>query len=126
MAPDIAHIWIKGQLFFARLYRADPRHRNLLSLGAKTLFECLFCTSLHDPSAPYILFVRNRIIPFLPSLACMNEGFWWGFTVLSTQNHMNIRGIPIHKRTRFSGDARIYFISNLPGVIARNTAGLIR
>jgi len=108
-----------------RIHRADALQRKLFSGLFGLLFRSLFPTPIHDPSAPFVLFRRTTIIPYLSELSYMREGFWWGFVGMCIKHNIKISELPIKHRPRISGKTNVYQASKMPLIAIRNTVGLI-
>lgn len=118
---DVANVLIGW-----RTVRADSPARKLYSLMFKTVFYLLFPTKIHDPSAPYVLFEKNTVIPYLIYLGYLQEGFWWGFVGTCMKVGLTINEIPIHHRLRKSGKTQVYTLKKIPSIAVRNIVGLLR
>ena len=55
----------------------------------------------------------------------MREGFWWGFVGVVKKKKLNFKEVSITHFKRTKGEAG-YKITNLPGIIIRNTLGLLK
>lgn len=107
-----------------RTMRKDASQRLLFSKAFKIIFSILFPNSLHDPSAPFVLFEKktvNRIIPFLGYL---HEGFWWGFVGACLKTNTLITEFPISHRRRLVGETQIYHPKKILSIALRNIMGL--
>lgn len=109
-----------------RKKRADPLQRKIFSLLFKTIFVILFPTSIHDPSAPYVLFKKQTIIPHTSHLKHLREGFWWGFIGMCTRKNLSLHEIPIKHRKRIKGETQVYKMEKLFGIFIRNFLGLLK
>jgi len=126
---DFGKFWQKrteGILIGRRIQRADASQRKFFSKLFGAVFKVLFPTPIHDPSAPFVLFTRITILPYLPDLSYMKEGFWWGFVGMCVKRNLDITEIPIHHRHRLSGETNVYHPSKLPSIALRNILGLFR
>lgn len=108
-----------------RTSRQDTAARKLFSSSFKIAFKLLFPSSIHDPSAPYVLFKKKNIIPFITYLHFLNEGFWWGFVGTCHKKHLSISELPIHHRKRLKGNTQVYKPAKITGIALRNLQGLI-
>ena len=95
-----------------RKKRTDPKHRKLFSWMFLQLFRFLFPSTIHDPSAPFLLYKR-KIIRYVKYFKYLNEGFWWGFIGLSIKKNISIYELPINHRLRDKGKSQIYFINKI-------------
>jgi glycosyltransferase involved in cell wall biosynthesis len=111
-------------LFGARTPRNDPIHRKIYSKMFKILHDLLFNSNLSDPSCPFVL-GQKETFKKLPEefLLKMREGFWWGFVAVSKKKKINFNEVKIQHFKRSEGDAG-YKLSQMPGIIIRNTIGL--
>jgi len=109
-----------------RTYRSDDMQRKFFSLLFKIFFRILFPNSIKDPSAPFVLFRRQTVLPFIRSLNLLREGFWWGFMACCVKNNLTIYEIPISHRKRIKGDTQIYHLKEIPAIALRNMIGLFR
>lgn len=109
-----------------RTERADNIQRLLFSKAFHGLFSLLFPVPIHDPSAPFVLFHRGRVLPHLRYLAYLKEGFWWGFVGMCAKKHLRIVELPMHHRSRLAGDTVVYKPKRIPGIALRNGIGLIK
>jgi dolichol-phosphate mannosyltransferase len=109
-----------------RKKRADKLQRRIFSSLFKVFFMILFPTPIHDPSAPFVIFKKNAIMPYLHQLVYLKEGFWWGFVGMCVKNSLTMQEIPINHRGRISGTTQVYKIKNMLGIAMRNTLGLFR
>ena len=111
-------------LFGARTPRNDPIHRKIYSKMFKILHDLLFNSNLSDPSCPFVL-GQKETFKKLPEefLLKMRAGFWWGFVAVSKKKKINFNEVKIQHFKRSEGDAG-YKLSQMPGIIIRNTIGL--
>jgi len=109
-----------------RVRRADPFQRKLYSFLFKTVFKALFPVKVHDPSCPFVLYKREKILPHLKYLSYLKEGFWWGFVGMCYKKKLSVYEIPIHHRQRYSGTTVVYKISKLPKIVISNLIGLFK
>ena len=110
-----------------RKNRKDAKQRKMFSYFFKKFFKFLFPTSkVHDPSAPYVLFQRRKILPLRSYLSFLIEGFWWGFCAGAAKLNLRTKEIPIVHRDRLSGKTNVYKIGKIPSIAVRNGIGLIR
>ena len=113
-------------LFGKRTPRNDPFHRILYSKLFKILHDILFFSKLSDPSCPFVL-GQKETFSKLPEdlLLKMHEGFWWGFVGVSKKMKIEFIEVAILHFKRNQGEAG-YKISQMPGIIIRNTIGLLK
>jgi len=109
-----------------RTNRQDTLLRKLYSGSFKKVFNMLFSSGLHDPSAPFVLFRKQKIINYLNYMFYLQEGFWWGFVAMCCKKKLGIKEIPINHRVRLDGGTRVFIFSRIFGIALRNLAGLIR
>lgn len=109
-----------------RQNREDVIQRKLFSLMFKIFFKMLFPTNLHDPSAPFVLFKRKKILPYLKHLLFLKEGFWWGFVGMCVKKRILISELPMNHRKRIDGKTNVYLLKKIPFIAIRNLFGLIR
>jgi len=109
-----------------RLNRADSLQRKIFSWLFKNFFKALFSTSIHDPSAPFVLIKRKKIYPYLKYLFYLKEGFWWGFVGMCTKKKVLLTELPINHRNRLDGKTNVYHFKKIPFIAVRNIVGLIR
>lgn len=109
-----------------RKNRADTRQRKMFSGMFKYVFDFLFPSKMHDPSAPFVLFKKQDIVPNERYLRYLKEGFWWGFVGMCIKRGLSIYEIPINHRRRFIGDTQVYKATKVPSIAFRNLIGLIR
>lgn len=109
-----------------RTNRQDSFLRKLYSGSFKKVFNMLFSSGLHDPSAPFVLFRKQKIIDNLDYLFYLQEGFWWGFVAMCCKKKLRIKEIPINHRIRFDGGTRVFVFSRIFSIAFRNLTGLIR
>lgn len=109
-----------------RTARADALQRKIFSFFFKSAFKLMFPTSLHDPSAPFVLYQKKTFIPYLYQLSFLKEGFWWGFVGTCIRRGINLYELPINHRERFAGDTQVYHLKKIPSIAIRNLVGLIR
>lgn len=109
-----------------RTKRADPIQRKLYSFLFKLIFKILFPVNIHDPSAPFVLFKKKNIIPFIDYLKYLREGFWWGFIAMCVKKNLTIYEIPVRHRQRLVGKTVVYENTRIPGIAFRNIIGLIK
>ena len=126
---DFQKLWNKRLLtpviVGVRTTRADPVHRHLYSGFFRCLFQILFHAQARDPSSPFVLFRRTTVLPILPYLGFLTEGFWWGFSGVCIQKDLRVAEVPVHHRRRTTG-THLFTFSNIPGIALRNIFGLIR
>ncbi|OGH24782.1 MAG: hypothetical protein A3B47_00315 [Candidatus Levybacteria bacterium RIFCSPLOWO2_01_FULL_39_24] len=127
---DFKKFWQQRQqadvLIGWRVKRRDPIHRKIYSQSFKTVFKLLFPTDVHDPSAPYVLFKKEIIMPYLPYLKYLKEGFWWGFVGMCMKKKLSLKEIIIHHRDRKAGNTQVYRLSKILNIARRNLTGLFR
>ena len=113
-------------LFGNRSPRNDPTNRIIYSKLFKILHDLLFSSKLSDPSCPFV-FGEKETFAKLPEdlLLKMREGFWWGFVGVVKKKKLNFKEVSITHFKRTKGEAG-YKITNLPGIIIRNTLGLLK
>lgn len=109
-----------------RTQRADSNQRKLFSLMFKILFKLLFPTSIHDLSAPFVLFKKDTIVPYLKYLKYLREGFWWGFVGTCMKKNLSIFEIPINHRNRASGKTNVYKMNRIVFIAYSNIRGLLK
>jgi glycosyltransferase involved in cell wall biosynthesis len=113
-------------LFGARSPRKDPLNRIIYSRLFKILHIILFNSKLSDPSCPFVI-GKNSEFKKLPKkiLLNMKEGFWWGFVGVCKKLNLKLNEVKIEHFYREKGVAGYQF-NKLPGIILRNTLGLIK
>lgn len=109
-----------------RKKRADPLQRKIFSLLFKAVFMVLFPTPIHDPSAPFVLFKKQTILPHILLLTHLKEGFWWGFVGMCAKKNLTIQEIPINHRERLIGTTQVYKAKNILGISTKNLLGLFK
>lgn len=109
-----------------RKKRADSVLRKMFSSFFKIVFSLLFSNHIHDPSAPFILFKKKNIIPYIKYLRFLREGFWWGFVGACFKLRLSIYEIPINHRRRFQGNTQVYHLAKIPKIALTNVFGLIK
>lgn len=109
-----------------RKKRADTLSRKLFSNLFKSLFYLLFPVTVHDPSAPFVLFKKEKIISYTRQLTYLQEGFWWGFIGTCVKNNLKIKELLINHRNRLHGKTQVYHLKKIPSIAIRNTLGLIK
>lgn len=109
-----------------RTPRNDPIHRKIYSKMFKMLHDLLFSSNLSDPSCPFVI-GKKETFKKLPEkfLLEMREGFWWGFVAVSKKKKINFNEVKIEHFKRFGGVSG-YKLQKMPGIILRNTIGLIK
>lgn len=113
-------------VFGWRVRRSDPLHRIIFSGLFKIAFSVLFVTPVHDPSNPFVLFKRKKIIPYIGYLSFLSEGFWWGFIGMCDKKQLTLFEVPIQHRKRLQGTTSIFHLKNIFSIAVKNFAGLIR
>lgn len=109
-----------------RTNRQDVLIRKLYSGLFKRVFNLLFRNHLHDPSAPFVLFKKQRVSQLISYLQFLQEGFWWGFIGACLKKNLTIREIPIEHLVRSSGGTRVFVFSKIPQIAGRNILGLFK
>src|SRR3989338_4193826 len=109
-----------------RTIRADAMQRRIFSFLFKTVFKILFPTSIHDPSAPYVIYKKKTVLPFLKYLIFLKEGFWWGFIGTAVKKGLTIYELPINHQKRLNGETVVYKTNKVPSIAIRNLVGLIK
>lgn len=107
-----------------RVNRADALQRKIFSGAFKAYFKLLFPTKIHDPSAPFVLYKKRQVLPYLNYFRYLKEGFWWGFVGTAVKKKMTIVEIPINHRLRANGETVVYKTEKIPGIAIRNLVGL--
>lgn len=108
-----------------RTKRIDPNYRKFYSWMFQKIFRLLFPTTIHDPSAPFVLYKRN-ITGYIKYLNYLNEGFWWGFIGMCIKKGLSVYELPINHLQREKGKSQIYNLDKIPGIAFTNTLGLIK
>jgi dolichol-phosphate mannosyltransferase len=106
--------------------RADPLQRKVFSFLFKTVFLILFPTNIHDPSAPFVLFKKQKIMSHVSHLVHLKEGFWWGFVGMCTKKNLTIHEHKINHRKRINGTTQVYKPNKILGISVRNLIGLFK
>lgn len=109
-----------------RTKRADAFQRKIFSALFKIVFRILFQNKIHDPSAPFVLYKKKTILPYLKYLKFLKEGFWWGFIGTAIKKNLTVYQLPINHRDRLNGDTVIYKLDKFPSIAFRNLFGLIK
>ncbi|MDO8281271.1 MAG: glycosyltransferase family 2 protein [Thermodesulfovibrionia bacterium] len=109
-----------------RTNRQDTFLRKLYSGSFKKFFNMLFSPDLHDPSAPFVLFQKQKIINNLNYLYFLQEGFWWGFVAMCYKKKLVIKELPINHRLRIDGGTRVFIFSKILNIALRNLVGLVK
>ncbi len=109
-----------------RTKRADNLQRKIFSKTFMLGFKLLFPNKIHDPSAPFVLFKKEIIKPYLNYLNFLKEGFWWGFIGTCIKNKLSIIEIPINHRERIDGNTQVYHLKKIPSIAFNNFIGLIK
>ena len=91
---DFAKFWKKRHqadvLIGRRVKRADTFNRKFISFWFRLVFRYLFPSTIHDPSAPFVLFQQEKIKNYIKHLSYLYEGFWWGFVALCVKKKISI------------------------------------
>lgn len=109
-----------------RQNRIDAPQRKIFSFLFKTAFLFLYPTTIHDPSAPFVLFQKKDIQHILPYLIFLREGFWWGFVGACVKKNISIQELPMNHRKRLRGDTQVYKPEHIPSIAIRNLLGLVQ
>ena len=109
-----------------RTKRNDPYQRRAYSSLFKIAFKLLFSTQLHDPSCPFVLFRRRKVIPHTKMLNFLKEGFWWGFVGMCVKKNIGIKEIAIRHKKRLSGTTKVYTFAKTPRIAVNNLFGLVK
>jgi len=109
-----------------RTHRQDSLLRKVYSGLFKRIFKLLFPSNLHDPSAPFVLFRKEKVINYLNYLSYLREGFWWGFIGMCHKKNLSVKEIPINHRLRIDGGTRVFVFSRIFDIAYRNVLGLIK
>ena len=109
-----------------RTKRNDPYQRRVYSSLFKIAFKLLFSTPLHDPSCPFVLFKRQKVVSYIKMLKFLKEGFWWGFVGMCVKKNIAIEEIPIRHNVRLSGTTKVYTLAKTPYIAVNNLIGLIK
>jgi glycosyltransferase involved in cell wall biosynthesis len=106
--------------------RFDPPFRIMYSKLFKVYHRILFPNGLHDPSCPFVLGHRKLFEEVTPYLIYLSEGFWWGFVGACRKQKIPIDEIPIRHRKRISANTKVYTLARIPGIVLRNSIGLLK
>jgi dolichol-phosphate mannosyltransferase len=109
-----------------RTDRADAIQRKAFSFMFKTIFKILFPISLHDPSAPFVLYQKKTVLPYLKYYKFLKEGFWWGFIGTAVKKGLSVYELPMNHRNRLNGETVVYKTNKIPSIAFRNLIGLIK
>lgn len=128
---DFKKLWQKrdqSQVIIGwRKERADLLQRKIFSFFFKLVMTSLFPNSIHDPSAPFVIFQKRTVMPYLSYLTYLKEGFWWGFVGMCVKKGLSISEVPINHRKRCGGGAtQVYHLNKIPKIAASNLLGLVR
>ncbi len=127
---DFASFWNKKHsadvLIGRRTRRADPLQRKLFSFTFGLLFSFLFPNKIHDPSAPFVLFKKATIQPYISYLRYLQEGFWWGFIGMCVKKNIALWELPINHRKRLKGDTQVFKTNKIFDIALRNIVGLYK
>jgi glycosyltransferase involved in cell wall biosynthesis len=131
ISPDeMPQIWKRRSeerlLMGWRYPRLDPPVRLIYSRLFKIYHMALFSTRLNDPSCPFVFGPKKLFDKVAPLLIYMEEGFWWGFGGACWKLQVPIDEIHIRHRERFAGNTQVYKLSKMPGIIIRNSIGLLK
>lgn len=125
--PKIWNIREKADIVIGwRVKRADAVQRKIFSGAFKAYFRLLFPTTIHDPSAPFVLYKKRKVMPYLEYYRYLREGFWWGFIATAVKTKMSVIEVPINHRLRTNGETVVYKPNKIPGIAVRNLFGLTR
>ncbi len=129
-AKDVIKFWKKRDknkvLIGWRVNRSDSRSRILYSKSFFLLLKLLFKCTIHDPSAPFVLFKKTKILPHLKLLNRMREGFWWGFVATCIKRNIELNEIQINHRNRIDGQTQVYHFKKIPSIALSNGVGLLK
>lgn len=109
-----------------RIKRADAIQRKIFSFIFKTVFKILFPTPIHDPSAPFVLYRKKTVLPYLKCFKYLKEGFWWGFIGTAVKKDLTVHELPMNHRNRLNGETVVYKTDKVPGIALRNLVGLFK
>ena len=109
-----------------RKKRADALQRKIFSKLFFTLHKVLFPHTIHDPSAPFVLYKKKTVLPYLDYLIYLKEGFWWGFIGMCIKKRLSIFEIPMNHKIRLKGDTVVYKTNKIPSIALRNIIGLFK
>lgn len=109
-----------------RTDRADAIQRKIFSFLFKTVFKSLFPTSIHDPSAPFVLYKKKTVLPYLKYYRYLKEGFWWGFIGTAVKKNLTISELPMNHKIRLNGETVVYKTEKIPSIAFRNLVGLFK
>lgn len=109
-----------------RTDRADAIQRKIFSFMFKTVFKFLFPNSIHDPSAPFVLYRKKIVLPYVKYFRFLKEGFWWGFIGTAVKNGLTVYELPMNHRNRLNGETVVYKTDKIPGIAFRNLIGLLK
>ena len=109
-----------------RTERADAIQRKVFSFMFKSVFKTLFPINIHDPSAPFVLYKKNTVLPYLKYFKFLKEGFWWGFIGTAVKKRLTIFELPINHRLRLNGETVVYKTEKIPSIAFRNLFGLFK
>lgn len=109
-----------------RTDRADAIQRKIFSFLFKTVFKSLFPTRIHDPSAPFVLYKKKTVLPYLKYFKYLKEGFWWGFIGTAVKKNLTIAELPMNHKVRLNGETVVYKTEKIPSIAFRNLVGLFK
>lgn len=129
-AADFSNFWKNRDeadiLIGWRAKRADAIQRKIFSFLFKTVFNILFPTTIHDPSAPFVLYRKKTVLPYLKYFKYLKEGFWWGFIGTAVKKRLTVYELPMNHRVRLNGKTVVYKTDKIPSIAFRNLVGLIK
>lgn len=127
---DFSKIWNKKSkadvIIGWRKKRADAFQRKIFSKLFFTLHKILFFHNIHDPSAPFVLYKKETVFPYLKYLRYLKEGFWWGFIGMCIKKRLSLYEIKINHKFRLKGDTVVYKANKIPSIAIRNIMGLFK
>lgn len=109
-----------------RKTRQDAGQRKIFSGCFKVLYKILFPTPIHDPSAPFVLFQRKKIMPYLKYMDFLVEGFWWGFIGVCVKAGIEVGELSMNHRLRLNGETQVYKPDKIVGIALKNIYGLFK
>jgi dolichol-phosphate mannosyltransferase len=127
---DIERLWAaRGEpdiVIGNREPRRDHVGRRIASRAFALLYRALFDVAVGDPSCPFVLLRRARVLPLLDGLGRMPYGLWWELIATAQSRGLKIAEVPITHRPRAAGRTRAFQPRAVPRAAATQVGGLVR
>ena len=127
---DFIRLWKqRGESYIItgiRVDRKDTKLRQSYTGLFHAFFWVLFQGNVVDPSSCFLLAPTKIMKDNAYLIGMADESFRWGVCAACRKNNIKILELPINHRYRIAGRTRVFSLKQMPGVVYRGFAGLLK